>query len=169
MGGVDYTGNASFSEGWSQPTDGPADRLNNNEAILLAAPQAGNATVRVNAHAIGDLPGHPQDYALVVAGGASSLPCSELPPPATDDSLLLDHRGDDIRLSWVDPGAGHFHVYREPSPGLFGAGSQVFNDFVQDQDPVESGVQWDDTGGALDATTRYYLVSAANSCHDESL
>jgi hypothetical protein len=67
--GGTYRGNV-FSGGNSIP-GGSADRLNNLEQVLLAAPAAGSYTVTVSAF---NVPSGPQDYALVVSGDAVEAP-----------------------------------------------------------------------------------------------
>jgi hypothetical protein len=167
-GGPVYTGNAGFAGGWAQPSSGPPDRLNNNEALMIAKPQAGNATVRVRAFEINDTTGHPQDYALVLVGGASNGPCTAAAPPSPGSSLSVQKTASAVRLSWPDAGADHVHVYRADAPSDLGAGSLVYEDFVRDQDPAAPGIQWDDPPALDDGAAHYYLVVSANPCHDEA-
>ncbi|MCH9647445.1 MAG: S8 family serine peptidase [Deltaproteobacteria bacterium] len=69
--GGTYLGNV-FSGGVSN-TGGSADRLNNLEQVLLAAPPAGTYTVSVRSFTV---PQGPQDFALVVSGDVvESPPC----------------------------------------------------------------------------------------------
>lgn len=74
-----YRGNA-LTGGWSTPI-GTADRLNNVEAVRIAAPQAGVYTVRVRGY---NVPLAPQDYALL-----SSAPEQASAPPAVVVRLPL--------------------------------------------------------------------------------
>lgn len=167
-GGLAYTGSAGFSGGWAEPVEGPADHLNNNEGVMIAAPRAGNATVRVRAFEINDTTGHPQDYALVVVGGVSPSTCQAAPASSPGASLALSRTPTAVRLSWDGSGADHAHVHRSDAPSGFGPNAPLLADFVLDQDPGEAGVQWDDAAALGDGGTHYYLVSGANACHDES-
>jgi hypothetical protein len=167
-GGIVYTGNAGYSNGWASPASNQPDHVNNNEAVMVASPQAGNATVAVRSHRINDVTAHPQDYALIVVGGASGGPCSAAAPPFIGTSVTASRTGSAVRLSWADIGADHAHVYRSTSPNGFGPGTFVYADSVHDQDPAAPGVQWDDTGALADISSYYYLVRSANSCHDET-
>ncbi len=167
-GGIVYTGNANYANGWASPATQPVDHVNNQEAVMIAAPQAGNAAIRVGAFEINDITGHAQDYALIVVGGASSGSCSATAPPGMGDTLVVSKQGGALRLSWPDPGADHAHVHRSTSPSGFGAGTPVLADPVHDAAPSEPGIQWDDPTGITDAGSYYYVVRSANACHDEA-
>ena len=74
-----YLGNA-FSEGVST-TGGSADRRNNVEQVLLAAPASGTYTLTVQPNAIKE---GPQDFAIVVTGAWANV--GGTVPPAGDAS-----------------------------------------------------------------------------------
>jgi hypothetical protein len=93
-------------------------------------------------------------------------PCAAASDPT---GLHIDRAGNDLALSWDDPGQPDwtFNVYRDGSPDPSGWGAAHATD-VSDQDPGTPGFQWTDVGAAPGSTS-YYLISAANVCGETPL
>ncbi len=90
--------------------------------------------------------------------------------PGDPTGLLIDKSGDDVRLSWDDPGDPglRWNVYRDASPDPSGWGAPHAAD-VTDEDPGTGGIQWTDAGAASDGETWFYLVTAVDDCGESPL
>jgi hypothetical protein len=99
-----------------------------------------------------------------LAGGCS---CSA---PQGPSGLTLDRDGDDLILTWDDPGpiGVRWNVYREATPNPAGWGSPHASS-VEDEDPGRPGIQYRDTGGVSVGSILYYRITAVSGCGESSL
>lgn len=106
---------------------------------------------------------------LDVPGGQSIVirePCDYASDPT---GLTVDRDGDDLVLTWNDPGDGStFNVYRDAAPDPSTWGAPHAQDIVDD-DPGTPGIQYRDLGAAGDPLTYHYLVTASNVCGETPL
>ncbi len=89
--------------------------------------------------------------------------------PGDPTGLLLDKAGDDVLMTWDDPGIeATFNVYRDagPDPAGWGAPHETG---VTDEDAGTAGIQHTDVGAAADGVTWFYLVTAVNVCGETPL
>ncbi len=92
--------------------------------------------------------------------------CVSLVEPS---NLMVIREENDILLSWDDPSVLglKWNVYRDsgPDPSLWGL---PLDTNVIDEDPGTPGIQYRDTGAADTPDTYFYLITAVNSCGEES-
>ena len=91
-------------------------------------------------------------------------------PLASDpENLIMDKDGADLLLAWDDPGpALTWNIYREMTPDPSGWGGPQAP-FVDDEDPVEEGIQFRDVGALGAGSPLFYLVTANNPCGESPL
>ncbi len=155
-GGALYKGNV-YSGGWSQ-TGGSYDRLNTVECVHLATPTPGTYTVRVTAH---DVPVGPQPFAVVATGAFGG---DNQPPNAIDD-LDIQVVGNNVMLSWTNPGDNvgvtQYRVYRSDHGYFSPTGIPVAT-------VAAPTTTWTDVGAAGNPATNYfYNVRARDAALNE--
>jgi hypothetical protein len=105
------------------------------------------------------------DVLLYVPAGGS---CAG--PPVGTDNLRIARSGDDLTLSWDDPGGGAvtWNVYRDadPDPATWGA---PHAQGVTDGDLGTAGIQYVDTGAVSAGPVLHYLVMTVNACGESPL
>jgi hypothetical protein len=163
--GTTYLGNQGFSGGWTTTPGGSADRLNNKEAVFLQSVAPQTVTVRVTAHAIGDVALQDQDYALVAVGPIGGG-CDEPPPEPPGDSVRHEKSTGELVATWDDEGAASYVAYRGTTPDFFTQDPAPYEEGITDEDPGRAGVQWTDTGALNDGVTYFYVYASANACGD---
>jgi hypothetical protein len=99
-----------------------------------------------------------------LAGGCS---CSV---PEGPTGLSLERDGDDLILTWDDPGpvGVRWNVYREFAPNPAGWGPPHATG-LEDDDPGRPGVQHRDVGAVSVGSLFYYRVTAVSGCGESSV
>ncbi|HEX3765559.1 MAG TPA: S8 family serine peptidase [Kofleriaceae bacterium] len=94
--------------GGQSATGGSADRINNVEQVLLAAPAPGIYTITVRAF---NVPSSAQPFALVISGGINRAPDTVTATAVSDTQ---------ISVSWTSvPGAVKYFVFQSTAGGPF--------------------------------------------------
>jgi thermitase len=99
-----------------------------------------------------------------LAGGCSC------PLPADPADLRVERDGNDLILSWDDPGpiGVGWNVYRDasPDPAVWGA---PHAGVVADEDSVQPGIQYRDAGAVQAGSPLHYRVTAVSGCGESAL
>ena len=102
------------------------------------------------------------------SGSAYVFRCTSA-PPGDPQSLLAARDGDDVALSWDDPGeiGVTWNVYRNsgPDPATWGPS---YLQGVTDADPVAPGIQLVDTDAVAAGSPLFYLITAVNGCAESA-
>ncbi len=92
--------------------------------------------------------------------------CPLAPDPT---NLVMDKDGADLLLAWDDLGqTSSWNVYRDTTPDPSGWGGP-HAPFVDDEDPVEEGIQYRDIGVLNEEPSLFYLVTGNNLCGESPL
>jgi hypothetical protein len=92
--------------------------------------------------------------------------CPLAPDP---ENLVMDKDGEDLLLAWDDLGqTASWNIYRDTAPDPSGWGAPDAP-FVNDEDPVEQGIQYRDVGALSGGPSLFYLVTANNFCGESPL
>lgn len=95
-------------------------------------------------------------------------PCDYASDPT---NLRVDRDGDDLVLTWDDPGDPDltWNVYRDPEPDPSEWTDPHASD-VTDEDAATPGIQWRDVGAASGGgSSLHYLITARNVCGETPL
>jgi hypothetical protein len=94
-------------------------------------------------------------------------PCDYAADPS---NLLLEKDGEDVLMTWDDPGEADWtwNVYRDTSPNPAGWGGP-HEENVTDEDGSTPGIQHWDVGALGDTENYFYLVTAVNECGETDL
>ncbi|MDH3628788.1 MAG: S8 family serine peptidase [Acidobacteriota bacterium] len=84
--------------------------------------------------------------------------------------LVVDRSGNDVMLTWLDPGTPgvSWNVYRDPAPDPAGWGGPHASGLA-DADGGTAGIQYVDVGGVLAGNLSHYLVTVVNVCGESPL